>query len=341
MHSFRVSIDFIDSYRIRGRSFWDLSLRQNVTWSWRKLLNIRPVIQQHCWTKLGNGTTTSVWLDTWDDVCPLSSFITPRVITNAGYTLHTKVADINDNGMWDWPNGWTDRYPNLQTMSNFVLNPTVPDRLFWRTRTGREVDFSASAVWDDIRVVRDEVPWTGMVWFSQSIPRHSFFMWLLVNKKLKTQDVIRSWCVSGNANFNLLCCSLCTAGPDSHEHLFFECQYASQVWSGIKEKAGMDTVHNSWDSIYDHLERYAKSTSACHIIGKLVVSAAAYFVWQERNQRLFSSRKRSATKLIEVILATVRMKLQSMRFKRTNQIHGILQEWSLPRGLLMEDDDCG
>ncbi|KAJ0481420.1 hypothetical protein HanIR_Chr13g0642361 [Helianthus annuus] len=102
----------------------------------------------------------------------------------------------------------------------------------------------------------------------------------------------------------------------------------------------MDTVHNSWDSIYDHLERYAKSTSARHIIGKLVVSAAAYFVWQERNQRLFSSRKRNAIKLIEVILATVRLKLQSMRFKRTNQIHGILQEWSLPRGLLMEDDDC-
>ncbi|KAI3797687.1 hypothetical protein L1987_32950 [Smallanthus sonchifolius] len=333
-------VKWMHAYRIRDRNFWDIPLR-NVTWSWRKLLTIRPIVQHHIWTKLGDGTLTSAWFDKWDEFCPLSSFITPRVIANAGFRMTSKVADMCDHGMWVWPNEWVNRYPVLQNMHNIVLNPLSKDRLVWRSRSGKETEYSASIVWDDIRSVQNEVPWADMVWFPQSIPRHSFFMWLLVNKKLKTQDIMCRWYTSGNTNFNLLCCSLCTSGPDSHKHLFFECFYGTQVWNGVKGRAGMETVRNTWDSISDHLVRFAKSKNEKHVIGKLVVGAAAYFVWQERNLRLFSTKKRSADRLVEVILATVRMKLHTMRFKRTSQVERILQDWSLPRGLLIEDDDCG
>ncbi|XP_021996318.1 uncharacterized protein LOC110893520 [Helianthus annuus] len=204
-----------------------------------------------------------------------------------------------------------------------------------------QVDVSTSAVWDDIRNGQELVPWNNAIWFPQAIPRHAFIMWLIVNKKLKTQDVMSRWNSSGNANYNLLCCSLCTSGPDSHEHLFFECSFGLQIWNGVKVLAGMEEVCNKWDSIYEYLVRFGSSKSARIVIGKLVVGATAYFVWQERNMRLFSTKKRSASRLVEIILATVRMKLHTMRFKRTGQVERILQEWSLPRGLLFEEDDCG
>ncbi|GJT75663.1 hypothetical protein Tco_1042388, partial [Tanacetum coccineum] len=60
-----------------------------------------------------------------------------------------------------------------------------------------------------------------------------------------------------------LTCPLCEATPDSHEHLFFICPFANSVWSRMKVKAG------------------------------LVVAASAYFIWQERNWRLFKKSKRS------------------------------------------------
>ncbi|XP_022032420.1 uncharacterized protein LOC110933509 [Helianthus annuus] len=205
---------------------------------------------------------------------------------------------------------------------------------------GKDGDYSATILWDDVRSVQNEVPWAGLVWFSRSIPRQSFFMWLLVNKKLKTQDIMSLWQSLGDTNFNLMCCSLCTSGPESHDHLFFECPFAEQVWDGVKGRAGMEMVQNKWDSIFDHLLQVSNSRNARHVIGKLVVAAAAYFVWQERNQRLFSP-KRTADQLVEVILTTVGIKLHSMRFKRTTQVNAILLEWSLPHGLLMEDDDCG
>ncbi|KAJ0434391.1 hypothetical protein HanIR_Chr17g0881041 [Helianthus annuus] len=146
---------------------------------------------------------------------------------------------------------------------------------------------------------------------------------------------------SDSTNFNLLCCSLCTRGPDSHQHLFFECKFAERVWFGVRDKAGMESVQNKWNVIFDFLVGIANSKMATHVIAKIVVAATAYFVWEERNRRLFSTKRRNEDQLIEVILSTVRMKLHTMKFKRTNQMARVMQDWSLPRGLIMADDDCG
>ncbi|XP_022037864.1 uncharacterized protein LOC110940588 [Helianthus annuus] len=281
-----------------------------------------------------------MWFDKWDVVCPLNSFISPRAIANAGFTLKTKVADVYRQGEWEWPDQWLTRYPILLNMQHIELR-NMNDKVVWRSSAGEEVEYNTFNVWDDIRVAQSEVQWSAMVWFPQAIPRHSFFLWLLVNKKLKTQDVMARWCASDNMNFNLMCCSLCSLGPDSHEHLFFECSFGSQVWNGVKDIAGLSAIANSWDMIFTHLVQVANSKNAMHVICKMVVSAAGYFVWQERNLRLFTSKKRSAKRLVDIVLATVRMKLHTMRFKRTSQVERILQDWSLPRGLIVEDDDNG
>ncbi|XP_022014459.2 uncharacterized protein LOC110913951 [Helianthus annuus] len=249
------------------------------------------MIQQHFWIKIGDGMQASMWFDKWDVICPLSSLITPRAIANAGFTLYTKVADVYRQGEWGWPDQWLARYLILHNIQHIDLHPRS-DKVVWRSSGGKELDYSASSVWEDIRAAQNEVPWSSMVWFPQANVRHSFFMWLL-------------------------------------------------VWNGVKDIAGLSSVANSWDIIYNHLVQFASSKKAVHVIGKLVVSAAGYFVWQERNSRLFTSKKRCVARLTEIILATVRMKLHTMRFKRTSQVERILQEWSLPRGLVVEDDDCG
>ncbi|KAJ0909470.1 putative RNA-directed DNA polymerase [Helianthus annuus] len=340
-HRESLWVKWIHTYRLRGRSFWEIPSRGNMTWSWRKMLNLRLTIRNHVWTVVGNGADTSAWFDKWDDVCPIHLIVTPRLIANAGFNMKTKVADVCCQEGWRWPSDWIDRFPVLANLSQISLVATKRDNLVWKNRSGMQVDFSTSAVWDDIRNGQDLVPWNNAIWFPQAIPRHAFIMWLIVNKKLKTQDVMSRWNSSGNANYNLLCCSLCISGPDSHEHLFFECSFGLQIWNGVKVLAGMEEVCNKWDSIYEYLVRFGSSKSARIVIGKLVVGATAYFVWQERIMRLFSTKKRSASRLVEIILETVRMKLHTMRFKRTGQVERILQDWSLPRGLLFEEDDCG
>ncbi|KAJ0931049.1 putative RNA-directed DNA polymerase [Helianthus annuus] len=328
-HRESLWVKWVHSYLIRDRSFWDVPVRNNITWGWRKMLQLRTLIRQHIWIKLGNGANTLVWFNTWDTVCPLNLFITPRMISNAGFDMRIKVADMVQNGVWGWPNTWVTRFPILQQLSNVTFDPHVQDRTIWRSTDGKDMEYNTYGVWNDIRQVQNRVVWDRIVWFPQAIPRHSFLVWLIVCKKLKTQDIMCKWRSSGNANYNLVCCSLCTSGPDSHEHLFFECDFASQVWYGVREKADMQTIWDKWDDIMDHLLQHAESKRASHIIGKLVVAASAYFIWQERNNRLFSLNKRSATQVMEVILMTVRMKLHTMKFRRTSNVSQVLSDWSL------------
>ncbi|KAM0027303.1 hypothetical protein Hdeb2414_s0020g00567841 [Helianthus debilis subsp. tardiflorus] len=93
--------------------------------------------------------------------------------------------------------------------------------------------------------------------------------------------------------------------------------YASKVWDGVKVRADMGAIPNRWSAIFDYLMGIAKSKKAWHVIAKLVVCASAYFIWNERNRRLFSPQRRNQEQLVNVILSTVRLKLQLMKLVRS------------------------
>nr|GEU60555.1 hypothetical protein [Tanacetum cinerariifolium] len=74
------------------------------------------------------------------------------------------------------------------------------------------------------------------------------------------------------------------------------------VWRRVKDLGGFLT----W------LLRLTRS-----VIAKLVVAASAYFIWKERNSRLFKKSKRSEDHLVECITSSIRLKLISCRFKKS------------------------
>lgn len=72
-----------------------------------------------------------------------------------------------------------------------------------------------------------------LFWFSQCIPRHSFIFRLIMGKKLKTHDHMEPLDFLPNAGNVILRCSLSDQQRDSRDHLFFECQFSSQVWNKL------------------------------------------------------------------------------------------------------------
>nr|GEU29920.1 hypothetical protein [Tanacetum cinerariifolium] len=99
----------------------------------------------------------------------------------------------------------------------------------------------------------------------------------------------------------------------------------------IKERAGVEKgAGPSFASIITHLMPIAKRKSSKSCIGKLVVAAAAYFVWHERNSRLFNKVKRSVTEVVDCILSTVRLKLLSYRFKKSRDAIQFARLWEIP-----------
>ncbi|KAK1407939.1 hypothetical protein QVD17_39567 [Tagetes erecta] len=247
---------------------------------WRNLLRLRVDIRPFIWSRVGNGALVNVWSDNWCCYIPLRQHITPREIYRAGFDLNDKLVDMVDDRQWVWPSAWYDVYP-------FLINIPIPefknmrDGFVWKDGFGVDSQFSVSKVWDDIRKRKPQVCWSNAVWFPKCIPRHAFHMWLVFKGKLNTQDRLKKW------DMNMMCYALCSRALDSHEHLFFECNYSQQVWKLVRHMIDMDHTGTKWEDIVGWIIPRIRANSARSIIERLVISALAYYIWQERNARTF------------------------------------------------------
>ncbi|GJT75324.1 hypothetical protein Tco_1042049, partial [Tanacetum coccineum] len=57
--------------------------------------------------------STSLWYDNCCSSSPLIRFLSHKDITNEGFHIQTKVADLVLNGNWIWPQSWTIKASNL------------------------------------------------------------------------------------------------------------------------------------------------------------------------------------------------------------------------------------
>ncbi|GKA24782.1 hypothetical protein Tco_0710815 [Tanacetum coccineum] len=239
-------VQWIHAYKLRGRSFWDVPYRGNMSWGWRNILKLRPLIRDFIWHKIGDGSGTSVWFDHWCEQSPLAAIVTSRDIFREGFSSNSKVCDLVRNGSLLWPPCWLSKYPSLFSIPSPTLVPNSSDTLEWRDESGFARGFLAHVVWNTIRHRNDKVDWCDVVWFSCCVPRHAVHLWLVLRRRLKTQDQLRPWDATG-------------------------------------------VIFLLVDILPLHKENLLESVC----IAKLMVAATSYFIWQERNGRLFKNSKRT------------------------------------------------
>nr|GEY02022.1 hypothetical protein [Tanacetum cinerariifolium] len=128
-------VKWIHAYKLKNRSFWDISIRGNMTWGWRKILQLCPVIRDYIWPRLSDRMQALAWFDKW---------------CNVGLLSH-------------WPHEWNSKYPTLASLVPPMLVET-PDQLEWRDLTGHVKKFDVAMVWETIRPHYDVVSWHDVVW---------------------------------------------------------------------------------------------------------------------------------------------------------------------------------
>ncbi|GKA17244.1 zf-CCHC domain-containing protein [Tanacetum coccineum] len=117
---------------------------------------------------------------------------------------------------------------------------------------------------------------------------HWFHLWL-VKRKLKTQDVMRQWDVSSNANLNLLQCPLCGLQPDSHDHLFFE----------ILEEELIDNAFARFNTVITSLKALDEGYSSKNYVRKF--RKALYPTWKAKVAAIEESKDLTSLSLDELI----------------------------------------
>ncbi|GJR68831.1 RNA-directed DNA polymerase, eukaryota, reverse transcriptase zinc-binding domain protein [Tanacetum coccineum] len=327
-----IWVKWINIHKLKGRSFWDDGVLKGHSWVWAQLLDLRDRIKNYVNVRIGNGSSCNVWFDKWNSNGPLSKLINHRTIVQFGFSLEDKVCDLIQNGIWSWPDEWEGRFSTVLDVPVPVINHNVDDKVYWVNKKGKEKGFSVAEVWKAIKPEFPKVIWYKHIWYSQCIPRHSFISWIAVKGRLKTKDRLARWfCVSD------LSCHLCRNENESHSHLFFACAYSRRLWERLKPMGKMENISNAWANVISWISNKPASNKIWSIIQRLVFGAAIYFIWQERNSRIFQQMDRSEDSLFEVVVSTVRLRLRSLKLKQTPDVIDASEIWGLP----IDRSSCG
>ena len=159
-----------------------------------------------------------------------------------------------------------------------IMKNDQVDKFLWKSNDGSFYEFAVKHAWEDFREHGNEASWAHLVWSTYAIPGHAIHMWLVMRKRLLTQDRMKQWHVGNNVDVFSLRCPLCKACPDSHEHLFFECIFSSKVWNLGVSMAGISFASSKWSDIVNWLLPIANQNKVETIVGRLIVAASAYYV---------------------------------------------------------------
>ncbi|KAJ9553884.1 LOW QUALITY PROTEIN: hypothetical protein OSB04_017929 [Centaurea solstitialis] len=312
--------------KLKGRCFWDVGAVFDASWFWIKVVRFREMYRHQIWHVLGDGRSTFLWTDNWHSIGPLYSLFSKRDVYMAGLDWNMKVCDLVVDGLWMWPPNIWSKAGHLLQLFQPVLKDGVSDKVLWKNSEGSLVDCVVNNVWKDMYFDQPAASWSKLIWFSQGIPRHVFFLWLAAKERLRTFDRLAEWNISVDRS-----CLLCIGGVESHSHLFIECPYSKALWRYLEGVLGiynlimgMGGTINSWADLILVLSNFKYGRSIWSVVHRLVFAAGVYFLWQETNKRKHGEAHRSVYVLARQILELIKMTLMGLKIKIMLRLGGLL-----------------
>ncbi|GJY68834.1 reverse transcriptase zinc-binding domain-containing protein [Tanacetum coccineum] len=205
--------------------------------------------------------------------------------------------------------GWVSEFPVLQIIPTPMLNDEE-DIAKWKTNEGKIVDFSVK------REEGDEVQWckTCLVFTRYPNLSHMFILWMAVQERLQTQDRVMVW----NKDTNIKC-ALCKSCPNSHSHLFFQCQYSKKVWSKMKGKMSMRIASANWKDFVSQLASICTNNSVVSMLRKMVLQCLLYMA-REEQKTFYTQEIRTEKAVTECISEAVKLRLMTLKVLKTTLI---------------------
>ena len=311
---------WIKAVKLKGRSLWELRTPVKASWAWRKIMASRDWCNGMFTVSIGNGASTSLWFDHWlpsgekiFDICPT------RIISTTGLPWTATVADIISNGNWSFPNGHVDLQPIWESIT-FLPKIHVADQFKWKGKTSGK--FSIASAWNMLRDKKPEHPLHALIWYRGHVPRYSMTLWLASKGRLSTMDRPQMC----NLNVSKLC-SLCGEENENHEHLFSTCSYTATVWKIIATKAQIQWHTGSWeDLLMWAAQQFSSIKGLSNLIAKHCVATTVYFLWTERNNRIFNSHQKPHGILAQEVISQVRLLLMNVT---GNIAQNLKERWNI------------
>lgn len=149
--------------------------------------------------------------------------------------------------------------------------------------------------------------------------------------RLSTKDGLLSWGIATDAK-----CVLCDVDSECHNHIFFKCPYSFFV---RRQMMSRNNVCRDPGCLAQELEwsTHNKEGEGLHnLLYKLSLAATLYYhLWRERNFRIFQHKKEDTMKVVQNIIADLRVCISAWRnFKQTPSNQRLCQDWNVSCNIL-------
>ncbi|GKV47540.1 hypothetical protein SLEP1_g54437 [Rubroshorea leprosula] len=237
---------------LKGESIWKVKLPNDCSWSWKQILKMRTSIKDQVWVQIGDGRQTSLFYDLWLEGGRICDLVQVREELMA-WGHGSVVAKWWNAGAWHMPDSFVRKYPSLAQLISSKSLQDREDKVVWRPTVAG--GFSIASCYNLLRVKQPKVNWHRLVWSSGNFPLHSFILWLVVRGRLKTKVLL----ASRGMIIDLECC-FCGRKP------------------------------LSWTNEWRWILRHGRGRAIIKRKLRAALAASIYYIWQERNMRLFKDK---------------------------------------------------
>ena len=256
--------------------------------TWRGICEVWKDFQKGVGRKVGNGRSTSFWMDNWSEVgLPLINFIPGREsLINCQDRVHTW---LTQDGEWDCRKmlGWLPNH-----VINGIISAPPPceakgaDKFFWKPASNGCFSVSSAYSFLSAGPRRDEDTIWKLLWRWPAPEKIKMFMWLAVHGRVHTGSLRKARGIEQTAS-----CPLGCGFEEDILHLLRDCPFAKHYWKAI-------LLPDKWDLFFSlprvdwirwNLTHDAGMPSTRRLAWPILFGYLCWDLWVYRCNRLFGS----------------------------------------------------
>ncbi|GJW00158.1 RNA-directed DNA polymerase, eukaryota, reverse transcriptase zinc-binding domain protein [Tanacetum coccineum] len=224
-----------------------------------------------------------------------------------GKTMWQNIWEINEEvGNGSKTSIWFDFWSNMGVLNDTISFRDIYDARMESKLTVKEFYEKYKGQWPD--ELRTKFP--------------------LITQPFRGASLLKTRSENGGT-YDMLACPLCLNDMDSHNHLFFNCEFSKRMWQMIKRKSEVKINGSDWGSIIQELAIMQNGNSIGNVVRRLYLATSINLIWQERNNRLFKNAKMNVEELFTNLVDTVTQRLCSLKVKRTKAVEKVETGWNI------------
>ncbi|GKB71204.1 RNA-directed DNA polymerase, eukaryota, reverse transcriptase zinc-binding domain protein [Tanacetum coccineum] len=87
----------------------------------------------------------------------------------------------------------------------------------------------------------------------------------------------------------------------------------------LESRMNMTNVPSDWKYITKKLANHPSNNVVRSVVRRIIVGTAVYYIWKERNSRIFNNTKVPCENVLQMIMENIRLQIQRLQVKKTKQ----------------------